>query len=291
MTKLTWSAPEMARWAAALVAVPTLVVGMAGRAAASSSAPPGNNGTIKIDGMPIDSGQDNDPHVACQFNIELFGYDVGAHTAQIVLDAHPPSGTGNIANDSFPFQAKSRAQGGATFDAAKPYDLANRLSGFTATNQGVHIKASVSVDGANPKHKVFWVNCGSQSQAVAPSASSSTSPSTSTAATKAPAVSSATATAAPSASNVLGETVIRAATATAAPAAATTAAAPAAAGSKPAAQVLGLQLSRPPAAVAGTSGSLPRTGAALGGLVVLAIAALGGGGLALKASRRRRLGS
>nr|MBA2599151.1 hypothetical protein [Actinomycetota bacterium] len=37
--------------------------------------PPGNNGTVKIDALPFDDHPNNEPHVGCIFQIDLYGYD------------------------------------------------------------------------------------------------------------------------------------------------------------------------------------------------------------------------
>ena len=72
---------------AALVGV-IAAASLAGPALASSdnksdngNKPPGNNGTIKIDGVPMDGDTGNEPHVSCQFGVNFFGYDAGTQTA------------------------------------------------------------------------------------------------------------------------------------------------------------------------------------------------------------------
>lgn len=49
--------------------------------------PAGNNGTVKIDGLPNDSAPDNEPHVGCAF-------DIGADTKTKVFWVQGCSGSG-----------------------------------------------------------------------------------------------------------------------------------------------------------------------------------------------------
>jgi hypothetical protein len=65
--------------AAALVAAPSASAGQAGGAVAQAD-PPGNNGTIKIEGVDVQSGPpDNNPHQGCSFTVEFYNYDEGAN--------------------------------------------------------------------------------------------------------------------------------------------------------------------------------------------------------------------
>ena len=54
-----------------------MLVSGAGSALAGGN-PPGNNGTVKVDGMPFEQSQANEPHVGCAFAIDFFGFDQGA---------------------------------------------------------------------------------------------------------------------------------------------------------------------------------------------------------------------
>jgi hypothetical protein len=126
---------------------------------AVKNAPPGNNGTIKIDQVPLDGGNDNDPHISCQFNLEFFGYDVGSQTASVVFTAQPPSGTSVVTPTKGSSVVTFTGSGpGNKFDTAEAYKL--NTAGLTAqAQQGFHIKVTVDVtgaQGADEKHKVFW---------------------------------------------------------------------------------------------------------------------------------------
>ena len=43
----------------------------------ASADPPGNNGTVKVDGEEFDDHPDNEPHVGCIFQIDWYGFDEG----------------------------------------------------------------------------------------------------------------------------------------------------------------------------------------------------------------------
>lgn len=149
----------MRKLAGALGLACLLVAGLAGSALA---VPPGDNGTVKIEGVDLVSDQpDNNPHQGCQFTIEFRGFDEGDLYGDWTLDAHPPSGTGTIASGDV-FIGEDPAGGANDLDATVLIDLANYdLSKFFAhPQQGFHIKLSVHADGsigADTKYKVFWV--------------------------------------------------------------------------------------------------------------------------------------
>src|SRR5688500_3559353 len=65
---------------AGLTALPFALLALANPAGAASpnpSGPPGNNGTIKIDGTAFDSHPNNEPHVGCVFEVDFYGFDMG----------------------------------------------------------------------------------------------------------------------------------------------------------------------------------------------------------------------
>jgi hypothetical protein len=125
--------------------------------------PPGNNGTIKIDGVEFDDHPNNEPHPGCIFEIDLYGYDEGEDlNAEVVFEGHPPTGGGVL--DVEPktlFIGEDAAGGGTDLDASQQYDLSDALAGVTPhPKQGYHVKLTVHADGsigADKKHKVFWV--------------------------------------------------------------------------------------------------------------------------------------
>src|SRR3954447_7947201 len=139
-------------------------------ALADGDAPPGNNGTIKIDNVAMDDGNENVPHPGCTFVVDLFGYDVGTRTATLDFEGQEPTGGGELLVDTFTFDVQSRDSGNQ-LDASRTVDLTSALAGIEPhPQQGWHVMLTVHVDGAqgaDVKHKVFWV---SECAAAAPAA-------------------------------------------------------------------------------------------------------------------------
>ena len=80
-----------------VAALATLAVGPLGLGLAYAGPnPPGNNGTIKIDGVAFDDVPDNEPHVGCEFQVDFYGYDLGNLFADVEFDAHPPTGPAQV---------------------------------------------------------------------------------------------------------------------------------------------------------------------------------------------------
>ncbi len=54
--------------------------------------PPGNNGTVKIDGVEWDIHPNNEPHVGCVFQVDFYGFDAGDRRphvlAQVIFESH-----------------------------------------------------------------------------------------------------------------------------------------------------------------------------------------------------------
>ena len=124
--------------------------------------PPGNNGTIKIDDLEFDDHPNNEPHVGCVFQVDFYGYDEGNLFADVTFRAHPPTGSGQVLLTDTVFIGEDDNSGGgseAGLDASETYTL--DLSGFTPhPQQGFHVKLTINADGsqgADKKHKVFWV--------------------------------------------------------------------------------------------------------------------------------------
>jgi len=161
-----------------------LVASIPARADAGPGGPPGNNGTVKIDGVEFDSHPDNEPHVGCTFQVDFYGYDEGDLFADVTFEVQPPTGNEVILEDKDIFIGEDDNSGGgseAGLDASKTYDLTSVLAGFTPhPQQGFHIKLTVNADGsqgADVKHKVFWVT-GCQPPTTSSSTTSTSSSST-----------------------------------------------------------------------------------------------------------------
>jgi hypothetical protein len=142
-------------------------VGLTGLAVPTAFAqdPPGNNGTIKIDGVAFDKHPDNQPHVGCTFQVDFYGFDEGDLDAHVTFKAHPPTGNRVLEEDTVFIGEDDNSGGGseAGLDASETYTL--NLSGLEPKpNQGFHIKLTINAEGSqgkDTKHKVFWVkDCG-----------------------------------------------------------------------------------------------------------------------------------
>ena len=134
-----------------------------------TSGAPGNNGTVKVDGVVFDDGRANEPHPGCTFRLKFFGYDEAPDLfATATFALHAPTGDETLTTD--------RIFIGDGDSASSIYDLSSALMGVPShPQQGHHIKLTVRAPyshGAEVKHKVFWVDCspsgtGSQAQALA----------------------------------------------------------------------------------------------------------------------------
>jgi hypothetical protein len=123
--------------------------------------PPGNNGTIKIDGLAFDDHPNNEPHPGCKFQVDFYGYDQGNYFANLTFRAHPPTGSGQVLATDRLFIGGDPAGGGTDLDGSGTYTL--DFTGFEAhPQQGYHVKLTINAQGsqgADVKHKVFWVEC------------------------------------------------------------------------------------------------------------------------------------
>jgi hypothetical protein len=156
---------------------------MAGPATAAGD-PPGNNGTVKIDGAAFDDHPDNEPHVGCEFQVDLYGFDSSEETgedleATVTFEAVPPTeGEEPLVEDTVAI-GEDAAGGGTDLDASETYDLTDALAGIEPhAQQGWHVKLTVHADGsqgADTKHKVFWVEgCGPTTTSSSSTTSTST---------------------------------------------------------------------------------------------------------------------
>jgi hypothetical protein len=154
--------PRRVRWAAGTFIFPLSMLLALAVAAPVAASPPGNNGTVKIDAFPWDDHPDNEPHVGCEFEVDFYGFDLGAEImAEVTFEAHPPTGRGLLLHEENIWIGHDEAGGGTDLDASRRYDLTQALSGYPVhPQQGYHVKLTVNADGsqgADTKHKVFWV--------------------------------------------------------------------------------------------------------------------------------------
>jgi hypothetical protein len=156
------------RRSAFLVAV-ILVVPMVFGTMTASAVPPGNNGTVKMDGIQLDNAPNNEPHIGCYFEVDFYGYDEGDLEATASLVLHPPTGGTGLALVRTVDIGEDAAGGGTDHDASilfqtsdlRPWIVANG-SPTPHPIQGFHVKLTVNAegsDGADVKHKVFWIKC------------------------------------------------------------------------------------------------------------------------------------
>lgn len=149
-----------------LIAMAVTLIGgllLLGNTAFAASNPPGNNGTVKIHNMPLDSNPYNQPHVGCPFTVTFFGFDEG-DVATVTFTAWAPTGKGALLlTDTVAIGADDNSGGGSSagFDGEKAYTL--DFDGIVPhEQQGFHVKLTVTVTSPGSKtpkfnkYKVFW---------------------------------------------------------------------------------------------------------------------------------------
>jgi hypothetical protein len=160
--------------AATVLAVPV----MAG-VAAGQEGPPGNNGTVKVDGIPFDDHPGNEPHPGCTFEIDWYNFDANA-TSVVTFESQNPTGTRELAftGDGTVTLDGDANEGGDEdgLDGHEEYTLVFTEDDFFHPNQGYHVKLTIETtwsNGADVKHKVFWV---SECEAVGGGGTTTTTP-------------------------------------------------------------------------------------------------------------------
>jgi hypothetical protein len=173
-----------ARRLLAVSVVGMMVLGLIWLAPPAQADPPGNNGTVKIDGVAFDDHPNNEPHVGCVFQVDFYGFDEGDLFADVHFSVQPPTGNFvGILDDVVFIGEDSNAGGGseAGLDASVTYDLGALLAGYEPhPQQGWHVKLTVNAEGsigADTKHKVFWV------EGCDPPTTTTTAPTTTTSST------------------------------------------------------------------------------------------------------------
>lgn len=232
----------------------------------------GNPGTIKIAAVGEDTHEDNNPKPGCLLRVDFYGFNAGTYSLRI--NAHPPTGDGQLlTRDSVAITGPRKTADGR-FQTSRTYDLRAALSGIAPAKQGYHVKVTVtdpSKPGNGGKHKVAWLDC------VTSAAATSSQPRGSAARPAA----------------VAGVTRTDVAAAKVSAAAADVAAAANARVAAGGAEVLGVKLTRPaaqPAAASaragGLRGVLPFTGSVVGLLVWAAFGLLAVGVAATTVARK-----
>jgi LPXTG-motif cell wall-anchored protein len=137
------------------------VAAMAAGPASAQDDPPGDNGTVKVDGVEFDDHPDNEPHVGCVFQVDFYGFDQGDLQATVTFEAIPPTGDAVLVEDDEVDIGEDEAGGGVDLDASRTYDLTEALAGIEPhPMQGWHVRLTVHAEGsigADTKFKTFWV--------------------------------------------------------------------------------------------------------------------------------------
>lgn len=151
--------------------------------------PPGNNGTVKIDGVALGPGKGNEPHVGCEFAVEFYNYEEGNEedfTATVTFALQAPTRRDDAKKDGQVlltdkvFIGEDPAGGGDDLDASELYQLS--FDGVEPHPiQGFHVKLTVNApgsQGADVKHKVFWSKCETTPTTTPPTTTPTTAPPT-----------------------------------------------------------------------------------------------------------------
>lgn len=136
-------------------------------AAAIEETSPGNgqgggSGVVKLDRAPFDQDPNNEPHVGCRFQIDLYNYPAGGLRARYTFFLWPPTGHTELRDGSIVLD-DDVAGGGQDLDAETTVELGPALieSGVEPHHHnGWHVKLVVRArhsSGPDQKQKVFWV--------------------------------------------------------------------------------------------------------------------------------------
>jgi hypothetical protein len=139
---------------AAVVVLPMLAV------AAPASATPGNDGTIKVAEVKDVGTESNDPHVACTFALEWYGFDAKAVSTVSFESVEPTKDAALkvVSGATEVTLADDAAKGGTDLDGREIYTLS--FKGEAQKNQGYHVNVTTSTTaskGNDTKSKTFWV--------------------------------------------------------------------------------------------------------------------------------------
>jgi hypothetical protein len=163
-----------------------LAVPLVAGVAAAQEGPPGNNGTVKVDGLPFDDHPDNEPHPGCTFEIDWYNFDANA-TSDVTFETQNPTGTRELefTGDATVTLDDDANEGGDVdgLDAHEEYTLSFTGDDFFHPNLGYHVKLTIETtwsNGADVKHKVFWVSecevVGGTSTTTPPGGTSTSTP-------------------------------------------------------------------------------------------------------------------
>lgn len=148
----------------------TLILAVVLASSSGAAAPTGNSGTVKIDGIAFEEHHANEPHPSCDFRVTFWGYGEGREaTVTFALQSPTEATTGSGSISYGPIDVGTDPAGGGNDpDGSVVVNLASFLDDSGATphpQQGFHVKLTVNATGsrgADVKHKVFWVECGTE---------------------------------------------------------------------------------------------------------------------------------
>lgn len=123
---------------------------LAGTAAGQPS--DGNSGDVKVDGVPFDNDNNNEPHVGCEFRLKFFNFAPDQYpvtfTAQAPTDSNRVLLTDTVTVNQDPTFSRTYNFSELDFDGIQPQP-----------QQGFHVKVTVDTGQGAGKHKVFWIKC------------------------------------------------------------------------------------------------------------------------------------
>lgn len=116
-----------------------------------------NSGTIKVAQVGSGTEPNNEPHPGCTFRVDFYGFRAG--TLALTISAISPTGDGTLATDSVTISRDAR---GSRYQTSRTYDVSSALAGYTAAQQGYHLRVDAKrtdSNGQGSKTKVFWLDC------------------------------------------------------------------------------------------------------------------------------------
>jgi len=152
--------------AIALLVVSAAFISTAGAAPSSNHVPPGNKGTVKIDDEAFNGIPDNDPHEPCTFRLQFFFFPRETN-ATYSFKLIPPT-KGGSTGGSIALDPSAKPNADTVIDLT---DFLTNSGVDPQPLQGYHVKLTIhapGAQGADVKHKVFWVECASTTPPVTP---------------------------------------------------------------------------------------------------------------------------
>ena len=120
-------------------------------------AAPGNNGTVKISDVPVDSVPENDPHVGCTLHVQWYGFDLDATSTVSFELVSPTSGTVTVDGPRTVDVGEDPDGGAKDRDGDVTYTM--HPDAIPQPEQGFHERITVTStwsNGSDTKSKVIW---------------------------------------------------------------------------------------------------------------------------------------